>query len=95
MPLARRKRLPALIASGIMVLGLLAASVAEAQWAPPPPPPPRCPPGYHWEGERGCWPNGPGIRPLCPPGLAWRHGECHRMQPPPDGPHGPPPPPHY
>jgi len=92
---AHAKTLPALIASGLLVLGLMAATVAEAQWAPPPPPPPRCPPGYHWEGPRGCWPNEPGMRPLCPPDMAWRDGRCHRLPPPPPRPDGPPPRPYY
>lgn len=93
MPHAPKKWLPALLAAVLVASALLLSVRAEAQGPPPPPPP--CPRGYHWEGERGCWPNHRGIPPLCPPGMAWRHGHCRHMDGYGPGTPPPPPPPRY
>ena len=55
-----------------------------------------CPPGYYWDGPRGCMPYGPYAPPPppgyytapCPPGTVWTYGACRPYAPPP-----PPPPP--
>lgn len=57
---------------------------------------PPCPPGYFWDGPRGCMPYPPPPPayypppvyyppppPACPPGTVWRHGACRPLPPPP------------
>lgn len=79
-----RKLLCLCLLAGFLLAGLAAAERAEAR-AP-------CPPGYFWDGPRGCMPAPyvppppPGYYPypypypypgpVCPPGTYWRRGAC-------------------
>ncbi len=75
----------------LMLAGFVLAAVAWAGTAEARPP---CPPGYFWDGPRGCMPYGPVPPPPpppgyyyyprpCPPGTVWRYGACRPVPPPP------------
>lgn len=72
-----------------LLAGFMLAAVAVAQNAEARPP---CPPGYFWDGPRGCMPYPyyapPPPPPVyyprpCPPGTLWRAGACRPVPPPP------------
>ena len=70
--------------AGFALAAVVLAKDAEAR--------PPCPPGYFWDGPRGCMPYPyyapppppPAYYPRpCPPGTIWRHGACRPVPPPP------------
>ena len=77
----------------LLLAGFLAATVVAVRDAEARPP---CPPGYFWDGPRGCMPMPyypppppayypPPVYapPACPPGTFWRAGACRPVPPPP------------
>ena len=75
-----------LLAGFVFAAAAVVAGDAEAR--------PPCPPGYFWDGPRGCMPYGYAPPPPppppayyyprpCPPGTLWRAGACRPVPPPP------------
>jgi hypothetical protein len=77
----------------LLLAGFLAATVVAVRDAEARPP---CPPGYFWDGPRGCmpmpyypppppayYPPPVYVQPACPPGTFWSAGACRPVPPPP------------
>ncbi|WP_029460588.1 hypothetical protein [Solidesulfovibrio alcoholivorans] len=75
----------------LLLAGFLAATMVVVRDAEARPP---CPPGYFWDGPRGCmpmpyyppppayYPPPPAyVPPACPPGTFWRAGACRPVPP--------------